>query len=225
MRIIKININNPNPKTIQEAAKVILDSGSVVIPTDTAYGLAVNALDRKAVLKLVKLKRRPKGKPFPLAIKNIEQGKKLAYFNKKALILARKFWPGALTLVLDKKELVPGILCSDQDKIGLRIPDSPVCKMLARILEFPYTITSANVSRQKTPYEAKEVVSQFLNQREKPDLILDGGRLLSRKPSTVVEVSGEKIKVLREGDIASKEIFNLQFSNNDQLLNFQLKIH
>lgn len=208
MRIIKINTSNPDAQIIKEAAQLILDGGSVVIPTDTAYGIAVNALDKRAIKKLIKLKGRKEGKPFPVAIQSLLPGRQLAHFNRTALILAKKFWPGALTLVLPKKKVVPHILTVGSPKIGLRIPNLRLCFALAKKLPVPYTITSANLSGKKTPYSAKEVVKQFFGRKLKPDLILDGGKLPAVKPSTVVEVLEDKIKILRKGPINKKKILN-----------------
>jgi len=204
MDIIKINLKTPDPKVIEKAAQVILKGGSVVLPTDTAYGLAVNALDRKAVKKLFRIKARAKDKPLPVAVSEIKQAQKLAFFHVEALRLARKFWPGALTLVLRKKELGPKKITGCEETIGLRIPDSRVCLALADRAQVPYTITSANISGGETPYSVPEVVRQFENRKPRPDLILDGGTLAKIKPSTVVDLSEGEIKILREGAIKIK---------------------
>ncbi len=202
MNIIKINPANPDPKVIEKAARVILKGGSVVLPTDTAYGLAVNALDRKAVKKLFRIKTRAKNKPLPVAVLEIKQAQKLAFFDSRALSLAKEFWPSALTLVLRKKEVVPKEVTGYEETIGLRIPDSRVCLTLADRAQVPYTITSANISGGEIPYSVLEVVRQFENRKWQPDLILDGGTLVKIKPSTVVDLSEEgEIKVLRQGEV------------------------
>jgi len=201
MDISKINIENPESKVIERAVEIILSGGSVVLPTDTAYGLAVNAQDRRAVKKLFEIKSRPKTSPIPIAVSGLEQAYRLAFFNKQALILAKKFWPGALTLVLPKKKIVPDEVAGFGSTIGLRIPDSRICFALARKLQVPYTITSANLSGGETPYSASMIFKEFHKRRLKPDLVLDGGNLPQREASTVVDLSNNKIKVLRKGPV------------------------
>lgn len=209
MRIFKINIDNPEIKIIQGVAKVVKKGGAVVLPTDTAYGIAVNALDYKALARLDRIKGRQDQKPYPIAVLNLQEAERYVIFNKQAKILAEHFWPGALTLVLKRKEGIE-ILDPHLETIGVRIPDSKLCDALSKVLGFPYTITSANISGMPTAYAVQEIVEQFKNARSKPDLILDGGELTENKISTVADLSEEKkVEILREGAISKIEISRL----------------
>lgn len=209
MKIIPINIRNPNPEIVKEAAEVIRAGGAVVLPTDTAYGIAVNALDYKALARLDRIKGRQDQKPYPIAVLNLQEAEKYVIFSKQAKSLARHFWPGALTLVLKRKEGIE-ILDPHLETIGVRVPDSRLCDALSKVLGFPYTITSANISGMPTAYTVQEIAEQFKNARSKPDLILDGGELRENKISTVADLSEEKkVEILREGAISKIEISRL----------------
>ena len=206
MRIIKVNIDNPKIKIIRGVAKVIKKGGAVVLPTDTAYGIAVNTLDYKALARLDRIKGRQDQKPYPIAVLNCEEAERYVIFNEQAKILAEHFWPGALTLVLKRKEGAE-ILDPHLETIGVRVPDSKLCNALSKVLGFPYTITSANISGMPTAYTVQEIVEQFLSAKYKPDLILDGGELTENKISTVADLSrGKKVEILREGAIGEEEI-------------------
>ncbi|MDD5627077.1 MAG: L-threonylcarbamoyladenylate synthase [Patescibacteria group bacterium] len=205
MKIITINIRNPNPEIVKEVAEVIRAGGAVAFPTDTAYGIAVNALDYKALARLDRIKGRQDQKPYPIAVLNCEEAERYAIFNKQAKILARHFWPGALTLILKRKEGAE-ILDPHLETIGVRVPDSKLCNALSKVLGFPYTITSANISGMPTAYTVREIAEQFLSAKYKPDLILDGGELVENKISTVVDLSHGKAKILREGEIEAEII-------------------
>jgi len=208
MQIIKLNPENPETRIAKKAASAILSGGVVAIPTDTAYGLAVNARDPQALAKLDLVKDRPKNKPYPIAVLDLEMARKYAEFNSRAIELARKFWPGALTLILKRKKRAK-ILDGKLKTVGVRVPASSFCRALSKILGLPYTITSANFSGKPTAYSAAEIVRQFQNQKYQPDLILDAGRLPAKEISTVADLSGGKVKILREGAIKNKIMFNI----------------
>ncbi len=205
MRILKINVNNPDPEIIREAVQIITKGGAVVLPTDTAYGIAVNALDNEALAHLDKIKARQNQKPYPLAVLGFQEAEKYAIFNEQAKILAQSFWPGALTLVLRRKKGTQIL----SETIGVRVPDSRLCHDFSKALGFPYTITSANISGMPSAYTAEEVVRQFERAEYQPDLILDGGELPRGRISTVVDLSCGEIKILREGEILFEEILNI----------------
>ncbi len=206
MEIVAIRRNHPEPSVIIRAAAVLRKGGAVVLPTDTAYGLAVNALDDQALACLGQLKGRPQSKPFPVAVFNFKQARAMAFWSKPALCLARRFWPGALTLVLPAKERLSRLLVGDKGTIGLRMPDSLVCRALAREAQLPYTITSANRSGGITPYTVGAVLAEFQTAKLKPDLILDGGTLPEIFPSTVVSFDAAGMQILRPGAIEAEAL-------------------
>jgi L-threonylcarbamoyladenylate synthase len=198
MKIIKINPKKPDKKIIEEAVEVIKKGGVVVIPTDTVYGLTANALDKKAVRRLFLIKERPLNKLFSVFAKDLEMAKKLAFIVDKTEKNLRKFWPGQITFILNKKEIIPEFLTADEKTIGLRIPDCLIIKNLFNFLDFPLIGTSANISGKPSSGEIKEVIKQFQDKKNQPDLVLDAGNLPESKPSTIVDITLPVPKVLRK---------------------------
>ena len=166
-------------KNIKKAIKILKFGGVIVYPTDTAYALGGIFDDKKVIKKILKLKKR-KDEKFTLVASSISQVRKFFKLNKKELELARKYWPGSLSIVVS-------------DKYAIRVPDNEVARKLARGAGKPIIATSANISKQATPYEAKNAV--------KADLILDAGTLKNKKTSTIVKVENGEIKIIRKGAV------------------------
>lgn len=206
MEIIKINPNKPDLKILKLAVKVLEKGGLVVCPTDTAYLLATDATNPSAIKSVFAIKGRPPNKPIHVVVKNVGMGKEYVEFNDVAQKLAHKFLPGPLTLVLGKRGTLPNILTAGKGKLGIRIPSLKLNVLLAEKLGKPYTATSANKSGGANPYDVDSVLSQ-LSAKEVGliDLILDGGQLESKKPSTVVDCTVKPPKIIRPGPI-TKEI-------------------
>lgn len=202
VEIIKIDAKRPSKKIIEKAAKLIKNGGAVVYPTDTLYGLGVNALDRKSVLKVFEIKGRKYHKPISIAVKNLKEAKKYAKFNTTAEKLAKKFLPGPLTLILPSKHNLPKKLNPDE-KVRIRIPDNKITLELIKKSRVPLTSTSANLSGGKNPTIAREAIKQI---GDKIDLVLDAGKCEYGKASTIVEVIDNKIKIIREGYISRKKL-------------------
>lgn len=129
MKIIKINIKRPNPDIIKLIVKTLKDNKTVVIPTDTAYALAVNAFSRKAITKVFTVKNRLKVKPLSIMVRDFKMVKKIAYLDKKTEKLFKRFLPGPLTIILFKKKIIPDIVTANQTSIGIRIPDCKITKL------------------------------------------------------------------------------------------------
>lgn len=198
---------------IKKAVTVLKKGGVVAYPTDTAYGLGADCTNAKALEKIFKIKGRPKGKPVSIIVSSLKQAREIAVFNVAALELWNKFMPGALTLVLPlnpvlKKDRHWKILSGGTGTIGLRFPDEPVCRDLVRKLGSPITTTSANLAGQPNCYSVKEIEKQFLSAKIRPDMLLDGGKLRAGKISTVVDLTADEIKILRQGSISQKKILN-----------------
>lgn len=190
-------------KIIENAARIIKNGGVVVYPTDTLYGLGVNALDGKAVKKLFEIKGRNFNKPISIAFSSLRDAKKYVKFNTVALKLAKKFLPGPLTLILPLKRKLPKRLTLGKKMIGVRIPDNKIALKLIKKSGVPITATSANLSGGKNPITAKEAMKQVGN---KVDLVIDAGRCKYKRPSTFVRILGDKIEVIREGVIPKKKL-------------------
>ncbi|MDZ7799040.1 MAG: L-threonylcarbamoyladenylate synthase [Patescibacteria group bacterium] len=177
----------------QKINNILKNDGVIVYPTDTAYGLAADFFSEKALKKVYRIKQRPLSKKIALIASSLAPVKKYFCLNKKELSLAKKYWPGPLTLILKLK--------NKEKKVGVRVPDFKMARELAKNFEKPITATSANLSGQPNPYSASQVVRQFKNKKNQPDLIIDAGRLKKIKPSTVAEIINDKIKIIRKGPI------------------------
>ncbi len=199
MRII--SVSGPDEREgVKEALKALKRGGIVIYPTDTLYGLGCNALDKSAVERLSKAKRRPASNPLPIAVNGIEMMKQYAEISDTAERLVKEFLPGALTVVLKRKNL-PDILTAGLPEVGIRIPKSDIALRLVELLGVPITATSANISGNAPPVSAEEAASQI----READIVLDGGRLGKGVPSTVIDLTG-KPKILREGAIKREEL-------------------
>ncbi|MFH1966746.1 MAG: L-threonylcarbamoyladenylate synthase, partial [Patescibacteria group bacterium] len=185
MEIIKFDDDH----AIELAVKVIKRGGSIIYPTDTVYGLGVSALNLHAVERLFKIKKRPESKPAPIMVKNIEMAKKLAYIDAKTERILREVWPGQVTVVLEKRSIVPDILTAGLKTVGLRIPNHYFTQLLMENLNEPITATSANFSGEPSLGSAAEIIKIFNNAYPRPDLILDARELPLSPPSTVLDLT------------------------------------
>jgi L-threonylcarbamoyladenylate synthase len=206
MEIIKVNINKPSKFVITKTARILKSGGLVVYPTDTAYGLGVNAYNRKAINKLYLLKGRDITKPTHVIVRDWKMVREVTYPNKHAAILYKKLLPGPLTLILPKKKSVPNELTANLPTLGIRIPKNIITLSISKLLSFPYTTPSANRTGGKTPYSITEVNNEI--DSKQIDLLLDAGKIPRKLPSTLVDLSKNIPKILREGPISESEIFN-----------------
>lgn len=209
MEIVKINPQNPEIELIQKAADVVRRGGAVVYPTDTVYGLGVDALRPYAVERLFKIKKRPLAKPAPILVKDIEMAKKLAFIDRRTERALAEVWPGAVTVVLEKRGSVPEILTGGKRTVGLRIADYQITKILMELLDAPLTATSANFSGQAPLLCAEDIIKIFEKVYPSPDLILDAGCLPVSQPSTLLDLTGPKPKILRVGPIGKKDLLDI----------------
>ena len=202
--MIFLKVGPKNIFQISRIASLSLKRGQVLIcPTDTVYGLIANAKDKKAVRKLLLIKKRW-DKALPVFIKDLKAAKKLAKINKNQEIFLKKFWPGKVTAVLQKRSRIK-IFDGGQNKIGLRVPNNVLINNILKITNLPLIGTSANISGQESSYKIKEVVKQFEKQKIKPDLVLDAGNLKKSKTSTVIDLTLKNIKVIRKGAVKIHE--------------------
>ena len=210
MRVLKLS-----PKNLQKMAHYLgeeIKKGKVaVVPTDTVYGLTADATNQKAIAKIIKIKKRQSNKPLPVFVKDLKMAKRVALINKKQTKILKKIWPGKVTAILTRKKtsLLPSALFAGKKTIGLRIPDYKLINLLFDILNIPLIGTSANLSGGPEPVKIKEILDQFENQKIKPDIVVDAGDLKIKKPSTVVDLTGKEIKIIREGAISKKSLFNI----------------
>jgi L-threonylcarbamoyladenylate synthase len=214
--VITVDPAGPDALSIRRAADVIRGGGLVAFPTETVYGLGANALDAAAVGRIFEAKGRPPtnpvivhlSEPFPLreggwgvSFFNPEQVRRVATeWPRAAAALAERFWPGPLTLVVPKRAEVPDIVTAGGPTVAVRCPAHPVARMLLREAGTPIAAPSANRSTELSPTRAEHVL-KGLNGRI--DLVLDGGPCPGGIESTVVDVTGGCVRVLRPGLITA----------------------
>jgi L-threonylcarbamoyladenylate synthase len=190
-------------REIEKGAKILQKGGVIAFPTDTVYGLGADAFNSTAVERIYEIKNRPKHRQLPLLIADVERLTTLAdSIPEFAWFLAKRFWPGGLTLVLSKTGSVPAYLAS-APTIAVRVPNHPVCLALIQHLGNPIIGTSANISGQPAALTADEVGHQLGG---KIDFIINGGKCPGGKESTVVDVTRNSPVILRQGIISSHEI-------------------
>ncbi len=199
------NIYEATSETIEKAASVIKTGGLVAMPTETVYGLGANAFDNKAVAKIFEAKGRPSFNPLISHILDIEQAKEFAILDERAIRLASKFWPGALTLVLNRKENSSNMdmVCAGLNTVTVRIPDNKIALDLIEKSGVAIAAPSANVSGTISPTSAIDVYDSL---GEKVDMILDGGKCKIGLESTIIDLTTKNIVMLRPGGIAVEEI-------------------
>jgi L-threonylcarbamoyladenylate synthase len=189
---------------IEQAITILKQGGIVAFPTDTVYGLGAGISIGRAVERVYQVKKRPRSMALPLLLSDKSQiGEVAQSVPQVAWLLADKFLPGALTIVLFKSESVPDIVSGRGKTIAIRIPDHPIPLALAQGVGAPIVGTSANLSGKPSPLTADDVRAQLGG---KIDLIIDGGRCPGGKESTIVDLTGETPVILREGAISQEKL-------------------
>ncbi|MBI4412532.1 MAG: threonylcarbamoyl-AMP synthase [Deltaproteobacteria bacterium] len=190
--------------SIKDAARILKKGGIVAYPTETFYGLAARADDPSAVSRIFEIKGRERGKPISILISSShELGKWALNIGPRERKLIRRFWPGPLTLVCRAKKGVDRFLTGGSGKIGVRISSNRLALKLTRLSGGAITATSANYSGQ-SPAMTGASVRRLLG--DKIDGVIAGGRLKKSKGSTILDVSSNEMKVIREGQISRKRI-------------------
>lgn len=187
---------------IGHAIKALEKDGLVVFPCETVYGIAVDSLNEKAVIKLNKYKERPLGKPYAIMCSDTKMAEEYVSLNKTAKDLYKNFLPGPVTVVSNgKHKVAPGIE-SETGTLGVRIPDYPFMLTLINKFGRPIVATSANASYQKRPYKISDILNNISSkQKSLIDLIIDAGELPRNEPSTVIDTTLDDPVILRQGDI------------------------
>ncbi len=201
-----VDAENPSFRIIEQAARLIARGEVIVCPTDTGYAFAANAIDVSAITRVFDLKGRSFANPIHLAVSSLEEAGKYAYLNENARQLAGRFLPGALTMVLPKREIIPALLVAGMDTIGIRIPGNRVILELADLAKLPITTTSANISGEPTPYHVSEIARQLGSDFGNISMVLDVGEIQPPELSTIVDLTVEPPQLLRQGRIGWGEI-------------------
>lgn len=204
MKIIRTD-NTDLHTILDEASGVLAAGGIVCFPTETFYGLGVRYDDRHALDRLFNLKQRPPDKPLPLLVGSLELLALLVdRINATEELLMKSFWPGPLTMLLAARSDLPEFVSAGRPgRVAVRIPGASVALELAEALKFPITATSANISGEPAADNPAEVIRSL---DPAPDLLIDGGRTPGGLSSTIIEVRGDIVRVLRPGAISEDRI-------------------
>ncbi|HSE45423.1 MAG TPA: L-threonylcarbamoyladenylate synthase [Gemmatimonadales bacterium] len=202
--IVAVDPKAPDPLVISQAADLLRRGDIVAFPTETVYGLGGNALEESAVRRIFEAKGRPSHNPLIVHVASIEAARALTKgWSESAERLARKFWPGPLTLVLPKAVEVPDLVTAGLPTVGIRVPRHPVTFALLTAVELPVAAPSANRSGEVSPTTAQHVARSL---GDRVPLILDAGPTDIGIESTVVDVSGDTAILLRPGVISSEQL-------------------
>ncbi|MCH7780967.1 MAG: threonylcarbamoyl-AMP synthase [Acidobacteria bacterium] len=206
MQVTPVNPREPKPARIEAAAKVLRAGGVVALPTETFYGLAVDSSRGNAVARLNRLKVKDDDSPVLLLAADMAQVERVSSAPPPSFaLLARAFWPGPLTLVLPAAPGLSSQVTGGRGTVAVRVPGIALPRMLAEVLGNPVTGVSANLHGQRPPRTAGEVAESF---PEGIDLLLDGGPTPGGGPSTLVDLTGTKPRVLRRGLVLEAALRN-----------------
>jgi len=198
--IVKLNKSGQlNRADLIKAGEIISQQGLVAFPTETVYGIGANALEAKALEKIYIAKGRPSDNPLIMHISQVAWlDRYAAHISEKALKLVKAFWPGPLTMVFEKKELVPKKLTGGLNTLAIRMPKHPIARAIIEESGVPVAAPSANISGKPSPTRAYHVIEDLSG---RVDMIVDGGKAEIGLESTVVDVTGEVPCILRPGSI------------------------
>ena len=189
---------------IEIAAELIKQGKIVVFPTETVYGIGTNGLDEKAVKKLYEVKQRPLKKPISLLVADMEMVNEIAKdITEIEYKIMEKFFPGPLTIILKKKDIVPDIVTSGQDTVGVRMPSGEIARKLVEMSGVPIAAPSANITGEPSGTNLQEIKKHF---KGKADCFIDGGDSELGISSTIVQVVDGEIQILRQGIITLEQI-------------------
>lgn len=193
-----------DPTGIMEAARVLRAGGLVAYPTDTVYGLGCDPFNHQAVLRLISAKERTQG-GLPILVDTLERAEEIGSLDRTALRLARRFWPGALTLVVPVRANLPPQVRGPSNTVGLRIPKHTQALEFIKKCHGAIIGTSANITGHSPPTFARELLKEL---EGRVDLVLDGGPATLGTESTVARVDRGNITILRERAVPREEIFS-----------------
>ncbi|MCS6777324.1 MAG: L-threonylcarbamoyladenylate synthase, partial [Chloroherpetonaceae bacterium] len=203
-RVLPVNPVHPEPGAIAQGADCLRAGGLVAFPTETVYGLGASALDAAAVARIYAAKGRPAHNPVIVHVADVVQARSLVTeWPEQADLLAARFWPGPLTLVLPRNAQVPDIVAAGGPTVAIRWPAHPVAQALIRAAGVPVAAPSANRSMHISPTRAEHVLRGLTG---KIDLVLDGGPTPGGIESTVLDVTAMPPRLLRPGLVTAGQI-------------------
>ena len=197
-------------KAVRKTADVVEAGGLVVFPSDTVYGLAVDPTNQEAVDKLLAFKERWTGKAISVAVADEEMARDYVELSETAESIFANLLPGPFTVICQGKHRVAKGIEAENGTLGIRLPDNEFMRKTVRVLGKPMTATSANLSGRSPHYSIEGFMATLSARKRKMiDLVVDGGKLPRRKPSTVIDATEPEIKVLRRGDLLTGKTTSL----------------
>lgn len=204
--ILKVNPKTPDTQAIQKAAQYILAGEVIAYPTETIYGLGADVFNRRAVKKIYDLKARDYGLPIAILVSSTKMLRELVTeIPERAEALMRRYWPGPLTILFAVNERFPKSLVTNTGKVGVRISSHPIVAALVTEVGRPITTTSANLSGFPPSLHIKHLQKYF---GEKITCVIDGGECEPSRGSTVVDVTQETMRIIREGTIPADAVIH-----------------
>lgn len=203
-KLISINPDNFQDFELQEAVETLQHEGIVAFPTETVYGLGASALSERAISKIYKAKGRPQDNPLIVHIDSMEMLKRIVKeIPSNVIDLCHHFWPGPLTILFLRSEIIPDCVTAGLPTIAVRMPQNPIALKLIQLSQIPIAAPSANLSGRPSPTSASHVLFDF---KDKIPLIIDGGSCLVGVESTVLDVHRDPPLILRPGGVNFEEL-------------------
>lgn len=195
-------------QAVEKALATLKQGGVMLYPTDTIYGLGADATNAAAIKKINLIKQRPESKAQLVLASDVAMAEKYGNFNQVAKRLAGAFWPGPLTILVPKTEVLPDVLTAGSPLVGIRVPEHTFCVEVTRKFGRPITSTSANISEQQPATTVDEILKAFGDNVNGIELVIEEtDRIITDPtPSTLVKVEGDHVTVLREGVITADRL-------------------
>jgi L-threonylcarbamoyladenylate synthase len=201
-KVYRLDENKPDMRILEYAAGIIKDGGTVAFPTETVYGLGANALDETAVAKIFAAKGRPQDNPLIIHVADMDIGGYVKSIPRGAEKLMEKFWPGPLTIILEKSGRIPYIITAGLESVAVRMPSNAIAGTLIKLSGVPVAAPSANISGRPSPTSVEHVIEDLSG---RVDVILGGGQTEVGLESTVIDMTG-KPTILRPGAVTYEEL-------------------
>lgn len=195
---------NSNFNILKKPAEIIKSGGIVIFPTETVYGIGTNVFDENAIRRIYDIKQRPLNKPISLLVSNMKMVNQVAKdITQLEYKLMEKFFPGPFTIILKKRDIVPNIVTSNQNTVGIRMPSNEITLKLIDYVGVPIATSSSNVSSKPSVTNLADIIKDF---EGKADYFIDGGESRIGIASTIVQVIERTPHILRQGSITEEQI-------------------
>ncbi len=193
--LVQINPINPQKHLIEKAVEILRNKGVIAYPTDTVYGIGCDIFEKEAVERVYQIKSKDKKKPLSFICEDLKHISQYAIVSDNAYRLMKRLIPGPYTFILEATKLVPKVMLTKRNTVGIRVPDNKICLEIVRALGHPIVTTSANISNEEVLSDPSEIHKKF---GKVLDMVIDGG-VLSQEPSSIIDLTGKEPVVVREG--------------------------